>query len=284
MTAALAGSLLFIAPCLAQQGAVNSRGVMGNFYVSVDDGAKIFVNGQKIHEAGMNESRSGELELKADQRIVVQLRDDGGGHRFMLVFVSSDKKTVVSFRQRDFKIVPDIGVTDFTPEEFQKWTKFAKDEQRKSILPVKSNSDWVWGDMSKCILACMIRPDMLKGAGGPAGVAPPVKAGGAGAVAGLSAAQIEQRLIGTRWTCPIAKDGPEDRRYIVFKDGYLERPWAVGDQPRYFKWKVHADGAVELHLGRDQSKVWMLHLDANGREGSLEDAGGVKQRMKQLPD
>lgn len=138
------------------------KGLVGTFYVSVDDGATIFVNGQQIHNAGMNESRSGELELSVGQRIVVQLRDDGGGRRFMLAFVSSDRQTVISFRHRDFKVVPDLDVKDFTPEQFQKWPKFAKEEKHKPLLPVKNYSEWVWGDLSKCIIACTITPEMAK--------------------------------------------------------------------------------------------------------------------------
>lgn len=162
LTTFLASTLLSI-PCLAQlPGTTPPKGVTGTFYVSVDDGAKIFINGQQVHDAGVNESRSGELELSVGQRIVVQLRDDGGGHRFMMAFVSSDRQTVISFRHRDFKIVPDLDATDFTPAEFLKWPKYAKDEKRKPLLPVKNYSEWMWGDVPKCILAGTITPEMIK--------------------------------------------------------------------------------------------------------------------------
>ena len=156
-------SCLVSVSCLAQlPSKTPPKGTVGTFYVSVDDGAKIFVNGQKVHDAGMNESRSGELELSVGQRVVVHLRDDGGGHRFMMIFVSSDRQTVISFRHRDFKVVPDVDVTDFTPEQFQKWLKFSKLEKRKDVLPFKNYSEWMWGDLSKCIIAGSITPEMIK--------------------------------------------------------------------------------------------------------------------------
>ena len=156
-------SLLFSLPCLAQlPSKTPPKGTIGTLYVSVDDGAKIFVNGQKVHDAGVNETRSGELELSVGQRVVVQLRDDGGVRRFMMLFVSSDRQTVISFRHRDFKVVPDIDVTDFTPADFQRWPKFAKEEKHKPMFPFKGYSEWVWGDLSKCIIACTITPEMIR--------------------------------------------------------------------------------------------------------------------------
>ena len=112
-------------------------------------------------KAGIGESRTPELDLKTGDRIVVQLRNDGDKRYFMLVFASSDGQTVVSFRNHDFKIVPEIGITDFTPDQMQKWTKFAKQEKHKAVLPIKSYSEWVWGDLDKCILACTVDPKMF---------------------------------------------------------------------------------------------------------------------------
>ena len=138
------------------------KNVTGTFYVSVDDGATIYVNGKKVHGAGIGESRSGELVLSQDDRIVVQLRDDGGGRRFMMTFVSTDRKTVVSFRHRNFKNIPDLDVTDFTVKDFERLTKFAKEEKHKPVFPFKDYSEWIWGDLSKGSIGCMVTPEMIK--------------------------------------------------------------------------------------------------------------------------
>ena len=166
--ASILSVIVFIATCVSLscfaqlQSTTPPKGITGTFYVSVDDAAKIYVNGQKVHDAGVNESRSAEVELHPADRIVVQLRDDGGGRRFMMIFASSDQKTVVSFRHRDFKVVPDIGVTDFKPEEFQKWPKYAIAEKHGKHLPIKSYSEWIWGDISKCTIAGIVTPEMIK--------------------------------------------------------------------------------------------------------------------------
>jgi len=137
--------------------------IKGTFYVSVDDAATIYVNSQKAFEAKFGESRSPELELKAGDRIVVELRNDTDGRHFIFLFASSDGNSVISFKQHDFKIVPDIGLTDFTPEQFQKWTKFAREEKQKKALklPITSGSEFIWGDLDKCILAGPITPHMI---------------------------------------------------------------------------------------------------------------------------
>ncbi|MDB6172990.1 MAG: hypothetical protein JWL59_2301 [Chthoniobacteraceae bacterium] len=137
----------------------------GSLYVAVDDAAKIYINGTEVYKAGTGETRSPEIGLKTGDRVVVQLQNNGGPRRFMLVFASSDGQNVVSFKNHDFKIIPDIDVTDFTSEQFQKWTKFAKQDKHKEnathMLPIKSYSEWIWGDFDKCILAAIVTPQML---------------------------------------------------------------------------------------------------------------------------
>jgi biopolymer transport protein ExbD len=153
-------------PCKAQLANTREqKSATGTFYVSVDDMAKIFINGTKVFEANAGESRSPQVELKNEDRVVVQLENKVGTRRFMLVLASSDGETIVSFKHSDFKIVPDIDVTDFAPADFQKWSKFAKQEIRSGNaahkLPIKSYSDWVWGDRDKCILAAVVTPQMF---------------------------------------------------------------------------------------------------------------------------
>jgi len=157
-------SLIFVLcalSCFAQTN-TTAKPTKGTFYISVDDGAIIFINGAQVYEAAIGETRSPELELKEGDRLVVELRNDGYKRYFMLVFAASDEQTVVSFKHRNFKIVPDPGVSDFTVAQFEGWKKYAEeDDDRKPVLPIKSRSEWVWGDLDKCVLACVITPEMF---------------------------------------------------------------------------------------------------------------------------
>jgi len=157
-------SLIFVLcalSCFAQTN-TTAKPTKGTFYISVDDGAIIFINGAQVYEAAIGETRSPELELKEGDRLVVELRNDGDKRYFMLVFAASDEQTVVSFKHRNFKIVPDPGVSDFTVAQFEGWKKYAEeDDDRKPVLPINSRSEWVWGDLDKCVLACVITPEMF---------------------------------------------------------------------------------------------------------------------------
>lgn len=135
----------------------------GNFYVSVDDTCTIFVNGQSVYKAKLGQSRSPDLELKVGDRIVVQLQNDGDKRYFTFLFAASNGQSIISFKHRDFKIVPDIGISDFTPELFQSWTKFAKEEEKNKtyVLPVKSASEFIWGDLDTSIIAGVITQQMI---------------------------------------------------------------------------------------------------------------------------
>lgn len=133
----------------------------GAFYLSVDDHATIFVNGQKVFHANIGESRSSEMELKVGDHVVAQLKNDGGPRRFKLLFASSDGRNVVSFRSTDWRIVLDLAVTDFTPAEMQQWQKRPKQIPGGKGLPIKSYSDWVWGDLESSILAAIVTPQMF---------------------------------------------------------------------------------------------------------------------------
>jgi hypothetical protein len=138
------------------------RSLVGTFYVSVDDVAKLFVDGKEVYVAKYGESRSGELELKVGSRVVARVANEVGKRRFMLAFLSTNRGTVVNFKHRDFKIVTDINVTDFTPDDFAKWTKFAEEEKHEPVFQFKTLSEWVWGDLNKCTLACVITEEMIR--------------------------------------------------------------------------------------------------------------------------
>lgn len=88
--------------------------------VAVDDTATIFVNGKEMAKlSGVN--KSPELDLKIGDRIVVHLWQNWGPRFFMMLFQSSDSKTIVSFRAKDFRNISDVGVQDFTIDQFKAW-------------------------------------------------------------------------------------------------------------------------------------------------------------------
>jgi hypothetical protein len=157
-------------PVFAQ---LSSDGVKGSFYVSVDDAAWIYVNGKKVFQAGIGESQSTELILHTGDRVVVHIEDYGGGRRFMLVFATanqvtdlSDQPTVVSFKHHDFKVLPDPMATDFNLEDFQNWTKHAivdiSQTQNRHYLAIKNYSEWIWGDLSKTTIGCIVTDGMIQ--------------------------------------------------------------------------------------------------------------------------
>ena len=101
------------------------------------------------------------------------------------------------------------------------------------------------------------------------------------APAGTKAADIERRLVGTRWPLPGITDGPADRRYIELStNGLLKRAW-IKDKPDVkFQWKVRPDGTVELHTGLNQSLVSTLSLSPDLSEGYLVRDNGIKATIR----
>lgn len=138
------------------------KSLEGSFYVSVDDAATIYVNGTEVYAARFGESKSPALRLTEGDRLVLKLRDDGGSRRFIMLFVDADKKQLVNFTASDFRIIPGLDETDFTPGQFQAWNKRPKNERlSEKPLPIKSYSRAFWGDMSTSTLACIITPQMF---------------------------------------------------------------------------------------------------------------------------
>ena len=153
--------LLLLLPCRGQLPSTNTPAPLtGVFYISVDDAATIFVNGQEKYKAGIGESHSPEMELKAGDRIVVELRNDGDGRHFMLVFCSSDQKTIVSFKHLDFRCI--IGdAKDFTPDQFHNWKTAKEEKGKKPGFPIKNYSEKVWGDLDRSSIAAIVTPGMI---------------------------------------------------------------------------------------------------------------------------
>jgi hypothetical protein len=155
---------LLALPCAAQSITTPGTPVTGSFFVSVDDHCTIFVNGEKVYHGDLGSSRSPATSLKVGDRVLVHLANDMGPRHFMVAFVSSDGKQVISFKRSDFKLVPDVGVHDFSAAQFQGWANpknTAKAPKNKPKLPVKSYSEPVWGDLDQCIVASVVTQQMV---------------------------------------------------------------------------------------------------------------------------
>lgn len=150
----------------AQLAPAPTTGVKGKFFLSVDDRADIFINGAQFYQSPLGESESPEIELKAGDRIVVKLKNIASKRRFMLLFMSTDRKQVISFTQNSFKILPDVTINDFTPADFAGYKKHAVpiqgDFAKPYLLPFKSNSKWIWGELDLCSIGCLVMPESFK--------------------------------------------------------------------------------------------------------------------------
>jgi hypothetical protein len=155
---------LLALPCAAQSITSPVTPVTGSFYVSVDDHCTILINGQKFYHGDLGSSHSPETTLKVGDRLIVHLHNDMGPRHFMVAFISSDGKQVISFKRADFKLVPDVGVNDFSAAQFQGWASpknTAKAAKHKPHLPVKSYSEPVWGDLDQCTVAATVTQQMI---------------------------------------------------------------------------------------------------------------------------
>jgi len=139
-------------------------GVRGKFYLEIDDAVKIYINGAevvKVNDAKTTESN--EVELKAGDHIVAQLINRGGPRFLILLFVSSDRKTSVSFMHFNFKILRDPQSVDFAPEQLQGLKEYAKViNKRDKPLPFKCFSEFIWGDEDLTAIGGTITPEMFQ--------------------------------------------------------------------------------------------------------------------------
>lgn len=152
--------LLFLA-VLAAPVLGHSQTLTGKFYVSVDDAAILFVNGEEVYRAPLNESYSPTLSLSRGDRVVVQLKNRKGYQRFLMVFIASDENKLINFRLNDGKVIPGTDATDFTPQEFSRWPVRPVRLKIALKLPVKSYSQWMWGDAEDSCLAFIVTPAMF---------------------------------------------------------------------------------------------------------------------------
>jgi hypothetical protein len=223
-----------------------ATGVSGQLYASADDTAKIFHNGKEIHTATIPVSSSNEFTLKAGDRLVAQLGNNGGPRRFRMIFVSTDRRWIISFDKQNYRVL-DVSAIDFVAGDWGKMTKRARipPAPANEIFPYRNSADWVWGDDDSCTLGTLIGVELFK----------PLAA---------TAAQMrdEGRIV---LTVEALVDGPST--LYVRKDGLLwvnggnakpglsEEPTYVDDKPWLPKW-----GDPERKRGADRTDVFSITL------------------------
>ncbi len=134
----------------------------GTFHMEVDDVCVLYVNGIKVHKGGSVPSKSDEVSLNPGDRVVAQLKSVGGPRYFKLLFVTSDKRQMINFKNSTFKILPDAEVNDFTPAQYSGYTRFARElKGERNPFPFKNKSEYLWGESDISTLGSIISREMF---------------------------------------------------------------------------------------------------------------------------
>jgi len=159
--------LLLTAMPLAAQSEPNEP-VQGSLYVLVDHSATLFINGVEVKIPKSKAApKAIPVTLQPGDHIVVKLSSthSKGEGSCMLLFVSSTRQTMISFRAVSFKILPDPEMTDFTPEQFAGFEHQAVPrhdlENKQTLFPYKNNCEGFWGDRDECAIGTLITRDMF---------------------------------------------------------------------------------------------------------------------------
>lgn len=146
------------------------NGITGQLWVTCAGNAIVFLNGKECLKGGTGAFKSEPLTVRPGDRLLIQLKKTGNGKpAFLSCVISEDQAIVASFRNRDFKVITDVSITDFTLQDFAKLKKFATgvpiEMRRKwqlTELPVKNYSEWIWGDANDCTIGCIVTDQMFK--------------------------------------------------------------------------------------------------------------------------
>ena len=134
----------------------------GVFHMEVDDTCDLYVNGTKVHSGSYAPSKSEEISLKPGDRVVAQLKSLAPPKFFKLLFVSSDKRQMINFSNSSFKILPDAEATDFTPVQYNSYTRFARElKGTRNPFPFKNKSEYMWGESEISTLGSIIIREMF---------------------------------------------------------------------------------------------------------------------------
>ncbi len=136
--------------------------VKGKFYMEVDDVGILYVNGVKLHRGTIGLSQSPEVELKAGDRLVVQLHNVAAPRYFKLLFVSSDKTQMINFPNTVLKVLPDAEATDFDAAQVAGSAHYAREiKSARNPFPFKNQSEFMWGEADLCALGGVLTREMF---------------------------------------------------------------------------------------------------------------------------
>jgi hypothetical protein len=142
-----------------------SESLVGRFYVSVAEGAAIYVNGKPVHNARWK-SFSDEITLSQGDLVIAELGNVHGNPFFEIAFVSSDRSQIINFKANHFKELAPQPVSDIKKETFDKAkTRVRTIKTNAGPLvpePIKSKSESVWGSGKRCLVAARITKDMIE--------------------------------------------------------------------------------------------------------------------------
>ncbi len=128
--------------------------IAGKFYTDEDDSITIFLNGKRVHHGDFGTAISEEVALMPTDRLVVDLWNQGGPYGLKVIFVSTDRKTIINFGANSFRILRDPEKKDFNEKEFSSWKDVAHRVNRSSrdlwLLRTKQNGS---GEKRKSISA-----------------------------------------------------------------------------------------------------------------------------------
>jgi hypothetical protein len=145
-------------------------GLEGQLWVTTRSQVTVYLNGKEVLKATDGTGKSDAVALKPGDRLVLKLHKTGNGNPvFLMCALSTDESLLCNFRNTDFKVVPDVGLTDFADADFQGWKKAASNIANQQAtkwkvveLPIKNYSEWMWGDANDCVIAAIITEKMFK--------------------------------------------------------------------------------------------------------------------------
>ncbi len=154
--------LLSVPPLRAQAADAGT----GLLFVQVDSNATLFLNGTKIGSPKFRTEKFA-VTLQPGDRIVARLSNlhaKGNGY-FMLLYLAPDHQSQISFRAVNFKILPDVEMTDFTGDQFSSFGHQvlvrSGSEEKQIYFPYKNTCEAVWGDRAEGAIGTLITSDMF---------------------------------------------------------------------------------------------------------------------------
>ena len=135
----------------------------GKFYYTLDDEARVFVNGVESLHLTRGAGESKEITLKAGDRVAMQLKNVGGEKFLRLLFITADRSVMLPITRQSFKCLPDPEAKDFELADWQRYPKFAKEisDKKTETFPFKSRADYLWGDADVCAIGGVLKKEMF---------------------------------------------------------------------------------------------------------------------------